>query len=193
MSDVCSEAVVTTENDVSSEDSSGRQKRTATGNVNAKPKFFDSKRRNMEKGLSASHRDKIYMKMAKDELILKQTLINQLTAAIKPSKICPHQFNVWENQLKKVLNFWLVQWVIIKEKLAFLILLLIHKVIIIRSNTPYPLVQHNLMSTTQMYHLLKLIEHFHQHKTIPLLWNFMMDQLYLTYNICILLQVMKTI
>ena len=33
MPDVCSEAVVTTENDVSLEDSSGRQKRTATGNV----------------------------------------------------------------------------------------------------------------------------------------------------------------
>ena len=48
----------------------------------------------MERGLSASQRDKIFMKIGKDELILKQTLINQLTAAIKSSKICPHQFNV---------------------------------------------------------------------------------------------------
>ena len=39
----------------------------------------------MEKGLSASQRDKIYMKIAKDELILKQTLVNQLTAAIVES------------------------------------------------------------------------------------------------------------
>ena len=77
MSDgVCSETVVTTEYDVSSEDSSDRQKRTVTGNVNATPKFVDNKKRNMEKVLSESQRDKIYMKMAKDELILKQTLVN---------------------------------------------------------------------------------------------------------------------
>ena len=68
---VCREAVVTTENNVSSENSSDRQKRKFTGNVNATLKFVDSKRRNMEKDLSASQRDKTYMKMAKGELILK--------------------------------------------------------------------------------------------------------------------------
>ena len=86
MSDgVCSEAVVTTENDVTSEVSLYRQKHTVTKNVNATPKFVDNKRKNMEKGLSASQRDKIYMKMAKDELILKQTLVNQLTVATAES------------------------------------------------------------------------------------------------------------
>ena len=68
---VCREAVVTTENNVSSEDSSDRQKRKFTRNVNATLKFVDNKRRNMEKDLSASQRDKTYMKMAKGELILK--------------------------------------------------------------------------------------------------------------------------
>ena len=43
MSDgVCSEAFVTTENDVSSEDSLDRQKRTVTENVNAASKFVDN-------------------------------------------------------------------------------------------------------------------------------------------------------
>ena len=81
MSDeICSEAVITIENDISLEDFSDRQKRAVTGNVNATPKFVDNKRRNMEKGLSASQHDKIYMKMAKDELILEQ-----LTAATAES------------------------------------------------------------------------------------------------------------
>ena len=86
MSDgICSEAVVTTENDISFEDFSDRQKRAVTGSVNATPKFVDNKRRNTEIGLSASQHDKIYMKMAKDELTLEQTLVNQLTAATAES------------------------------------------------------------------------------------------------------------
>jgi len=39
----------------------------------------------MEKGLSANQRDKICMKMAKDELILKQSLVELLTAATAES------------------------------------------------------------------------------------------------------------
>ena len=39
----------------------------------------------MKKGLSASQQDKIYMKMAEDELILKETLEKQLTAATAES------------------------------------------------------------------------------------------------------------
>ena len=35
----------------------------------------------MEKSLSAGQRDQIYLKMAKDELILKKNLVDQLTAA----------------------------------------------------------------------------------------------------------------
>ena len=113
MSDgVCSEAVVTTEHNVSSEDSSDRKKRTVTRNVNAKPKFVDNKRRNMEKGLSASQRGKIYMKMAKDELILKQTLVNQLTAETAESNKALDKMSASVesagNQLEKVSNFWLV-------------------------------------------------------------------------------------
>ena len=55
MSDgVCSEAVVTTENDVSSEDSLYRQKHTVTKNVNAAPKFVDNKRRNMQVSVTRS-------------------------------------------------------------------------------------------------------------------------------------------
>ena len=39
----------------------------------------------MEKSLSASQRNEIYFKIAKDELILKQTLVNELTAATADS------------------------------------------------------------------------------------------------------------
>ena len=162
MSDgVCSEAVVTTENDVSSEVSLYRQKHTVTKNVNATPKFVDNKRKNMEKGLSASQRDKIYMKMAKDELILKQTLVNQLTVATAESNKAFDKMSASIESVGKSIGegIKLVQWVIIKEALALLILLLTHIVIIIRSNTLYPVVQHILMDTTHMYHLLELIQH----------------------------------
>ena len=39
----------------------------------------------MEKTLSASQRDRIYMNMAKDELLLKQSLVEKLTAATEAS------------------------------------------------------------------------------------------------------------
>ena len=39
----------------------------------------------MEKSLSASQRDQVYMKMAKDELKLKHDMVDQLTAATRES------------------------------------------------------------------------------------------------------------
>jgi hypothetical protein len=39
----------------------------------------------MEKGLSASQRDQVFLKMAKDELIVKQNMVNQITAANQES------------------------------------------------------------------------------------------------------------
>lgn len=75
---VCSQAVAAA-NPVNTEDN------IATDTVNPTPKFVDNKRKNMEKGLSALQRDKVYMQMAKDELILKQTLVKQLTAATAES------------------------------------------------------------------------------------------------------------
>lgn len=49
--------------------------------VNPTPRFVDNKRKNMEKNLSAGQRDQVYLKMAKDELILKKNLVDKLTAA----------------------------------------------------------------------------------------------------------------
>ena len=52
---------------------------------NPTPKFVDNKRKNMEKNLSASQRDQVYLNMAKNELKLKQTMVDQLTAATTDS------------------------------------------------------------------------------------------------------------
>ena len=86
---ICSEAVATAEtNNVSTKDSPDLniQKSIATDNINPTPKFVDNKRKNIEKGLSASQRNKVYIKVAKDELILKETLVKQLAAATAESK-----------------------------------------------------------------------------------------------------------
>jgi len=71
MSDgVCNEVSVTTQSteenmvptDANQSSSSGVTKRKEAPAVNKTPKFVDNKRKNMEKGLSANQRDKVYMK-----------------------------------------------------------------------------------------------------------------------------------
>lgn len=64
-----------------SEDGGNKEKTNPANAANPTPKFVDNKRKNMEKQLSANQRDKIYMKIAKDDLILKQTMVKQLTEA----------------------------------------------------------------------------------------------------------------
>jgi len=55
---------------------------------NSTPKFVDNKRKNMEKQLSANQRDQLYLNMAKDELKLKQSMVDQLaTATNKSNKV----------------------------------------------------------------------------------------------------------
>lgn len=49
--------------------------------VNPTAKFVDNKRKQMEKNLSASQRDQMFMNMAKEELKLKQNLVEGLTKA----------------------------------------------------------------------------------------------------------------
>ena len=49
--------------------------------MNPTSRFVDNKRKNMEKSLFTGRRDQVYLKMAKDELILKNNLVDQLTAA----------------------------------------------------------------------------------------------------------------
>ena len=48
-------------------------------------KFVDNKRKMLEKNLSASQRDQIYLNLAKDELHLKQSFVNELTQATRES------------------------------------------------------------------------------------------------------------
>jgi len=59
----------------------------ACGNGNGNPtlKFVDNKRKMMEKKLSASQRDQIYLNIARDELRLKQDIVTGLTEATKES------------------------------------------------------------------------------------------------------------
>lgn len=54
-------------------------------NSNPTRKLVDNKRKNVKKRLTASQRDNIYMKMAQDQLILNQNLVDQLTAATAKS------------------------------------------------------------------------------------------------------------
>ena len=53
--------------------------------TNPTPKFVDNKRKNMEKRLSANQRDQMYLNMAKEEVKLKQNIVNQLAAATHES------------------------------------------------------------------------------------------------------------
>ena len=46
---------------------------------------MDNKRKNMEKSLSASQRDQGYLNMAKQELKLKQNIVDQLATATRES------------------------------------------------------------------------------------------------------------
>ena len=53
--------------------------------INPTAKFVDNKRKMLEKSLSASQRDQVYLNLAKDELRLKQNMVDGLTEATKES------------------------------------------------------------------------------------------------------------
>ena len=72
--------VVETPCDKESEESTGKAKY-----LNPTPRFVDKKRKNMEKSLSASQRDQVYLNMAKQELKLKQNIVDQLATATRES------------------------------------------------------------------------------------------------------------
>ena len=74
------EDVVQTPCDKESEESTGKAKY-----LNPTPRFVDKKRKNMEKSLSASQRDQVYLNMAKQELKLKQNIVDQLATAARES------------------------------------------------------------------------------------------------------------
>ena len=79
------------EDEVESDESSGTEeaKKKEQPNVqalrNPTPKFVDNKRKNMEKNLSASQRDQVYLNMAKNDLKLKQRMVDQFAAATQES------------------------------------------------------------------------------------------------------------
>ena len=55
--------------------------------LNSTPIFVDNKRKCMEKQLSAAQRDQAYLSLARQELVMKQTMANSLaTATIESSK-----------------------------------------------------------------------------------------------------------
>ena len=74
------EDVVETPCDKESEEPTGKAK-----SLNPTPRFVDNKRKNMEKSLSASQRDQVYLNMAKQELKLKQNIVDQLATATRES------------------------------------------------------------------------------------------------------------
>jgi len=71
----------TTADEVNGETSSQRK----TSKTNPTPKFVDNKRKLLEKQLSASQRDQIYLNLAKEELTMKQNMVNSLADITKES------------------------------------------------------------------------------------------------------------
>ena len=66
--------------DKGSEEITGKAK-----SLNPTSRFVDNKGKNMEKSLSASQRDQVYLNMAKQELKLKQNIVDQLATATRES------------------------------------------------------------------------------------------------------------
>ena len=68
-------------NDKSKENATSKEK------TKEKPKnqFVDNKRKLLEKQLSANQRDQLYLNLAKDEYIMKQKMVNELSEATKES------------------------------------------------------------------------------------------------------------
>ena len=66
--------------DKESEEPTGKEK-----SLNPTPRFVNNKRKNMEKSLSASQGDQVYLNMAKQELKLKRNIVDQLATATQES------------------------------------------------------------------------------------------------------------
>ena len=74
------EDVIDTLCDKESEKATGKAK-----SLNPSPRFVDNKRENMKNSLSASEIDQVYLSMEKQELKLKQNIVEQLATATRES------------------------------------------------------------------------------------------------------------
>ena len=94
-----------TEQNLDNEQTSLSYKESQRAGSSRTAQFVDNKRKQMEKNLSASQRDKLYLDMARDELNLRENMVKDLVEATNQSN---KAFESISKSIESVL-FWLMQ------------------------------------------------------------------------------------